>query len=585
MNITTKNVYNKRQTAKQLAVGIHVVIIVITSVFAIINYNEGFYYSVWCCVALSLNSMFCAYIHAVKEKYKFSNILTFVFLSITLTLLGYIEGLMSGYHLHFFTMVYGIPFFLRIRKDGISRQGSLPWYVIAFGIITLSVVASPMYSELYSMPISSIHRKLAFNAVGSFMTIIIFSILSIKSTNKYARALEEGRLKAEREKDARTRVLSNLGHELRTQITSINGVIQLITESQKKNLVLPNQNEDYHSILKYCNTKMLFLVNDIMDMHKIEVGKFELFLESKNLGEMLSKVILPFVNKAKSKNIVLDSCIDKQLFDVVVRVDHSRLTQVFHNLISNAIKFTEEGGVIFKVEMIGQTPSHVKVLFSVTDTGIGISECNHDKIFDSFLQIKEEDKPIHGGTGLGLAISKTIIEKMGSSIEIDSSENSGSRFFFEIDFSKSIADDIKEEEVEVYEYDFLEGKTILVVEDNAVNMLYTDKLLRKYGAETLQAQDGEVAVKQVENHINIDLVLLDLEMPKMNGFTAITHIKAMRPKLKVIAFTANVPDQSILKRLDELGFDDLVSKPFKREELFTILNMHLFVPHYKRNVS
>lgn len=576
-------VYSKRQMAKQLAFGIHVVILVITATFAIINYNSGLIYSSLCCLVLSLNSIVCAYLHVVKNKFELSNILTFVVLNINLTILGYLEGVMSGYHLHFFTMLYAIPFFLRIRKNGISKLNSLVWYLVAIIFISSAITVSPLYSEVYSLSVEVTHQKLMFNSIGSFMAIIIFSLMSIQSTNRYATALEVGKLKAESEKEARTRVLSNLGHELRTQITSINGVIQLITED-KKNSINDEANEDYYSILKYCNAKMLFLVNDVLDMHKIEVGKFKLFLESKNLGDLLSKVTLPFDNKAKTKGIELNTIIDKRLSDIIVRVDDSRLTQVFHNLISNAIKFTSRGGVAFKAEVQNETDNSITILFNVIDTGIGISKNNHIKIFDSFLQIKEEDKPIYGGTGLGLAISKTIIEKMDATIGVDSVVDRGSNFFFQIEFSKS-KEESSEECEETFNDDFLRDTTILIVEDNAVNMLYTNKLINGYGAKTYQAEDGDMALRLVEKHLDIDLVLLDLEMPKMNGFTAIKHIKKERPKLKVVAFTANIPEQEILKRLIDLGFDDLVSKPFKKEELFSVMKRNLSLNILKRSAS
>lgn len=569
-----KSTYSKRQMAKNLALAIHIVVFLITSFFAIVNYNLALYYSAICCAFLALNSLLASYLHILKNKFQLSNLMTFLSLNLGLTVLGYLEGVMSGYHLYFFTIIYAIPFFLRVRKNGINRLKSLSWYAASIAFIVLTLKITPLYSDVYDIDKATTHNKLIINFAGSFITIILFSLLSMESANKYAKALEEGKQKAEDEKEARTRVLSNLGHELRTQITSINGVVQLILEKSKNTVSRINDEENYYSILEYCNKQMLFLVNDVLDMHKIEVGKFDLFLESKQLGNVLSEITLPFLNRAKNKNIELKSSVDKALFDVSVRIDDQRLTQVLHNLISNAIKFTSKGSVSFKAQLQHQTENEITVLFSVVDTGIGISKSNHHKIFDSFQQIKEEDKPIYGGTGLGLAISKTIIEKMNSKIEVDSVVDLGTSFFFEIVFSKTSKEGCLEVKDAVSYDGFLENTTVLVVEDNKVNMLYTSKLVKKYGASVYQAENGEEAVNMVKNHVNIDVVLLDLEMPKMNGFTAIKHIKKMRPDLMVIAFTANIPDTSMLKKLDNLGFNDIVSKPFKNEDLFSILNKY-----------
>lgn len=317
---------------------------------------------------------------------------------------------------------------------------------------------------------------------------------------------------------------------------------------------------------------MLFLVNDLLDIHKIESGKFELTVVPRRLGEILSKTTLPFINKAKEKNIGLINEIDDSLKNIVVNIDDSRLMQVIHNLLSNAIKFTSQGYVSFSVKLVSEDLNQVSVLFKVSDTGIGISKENYNTIFDSFLQIKTNS--IYGGTGLGLAISKTIIEKMNSKIEVESTINEGSTFSFSLTLQKGSSTAVNDKIIETQNF-YFNDNTILIVEDNTVSMMYVNKLLTKHNAKTYQATNGLIAIDKVKTHNDIDLVLLDLEMPKMNGFKAIKEIKALRPELTIIAFTANIPDQHMLEQLKSLKFDDIVPKPFRKNELFSILKKYL----------
>nr|WP_321227167.1 ATP-binding protein [uncultured Psychroserpens sp.] len=390
-------------------------------------------------------------------------------------------------------------------------------------------------------------------------------------------ALIKAKINAVKQKDTKTRVLSNLGHELRTQLSSIHGITQLLLVQNKNELLSNNTFSQYTETLEVCSNQMLFLVNDILDIHKIESGNFKLNSKPENLFQLLNQAVIPFKNKAHEKGLVFDISIDPILKNDYVNLDASRLTQVIQNLISNALNYTEKGFVTFMAKIESQDHEQSTILFSVKDSGIGISEDNLLKVFDSFQQIRDEKTTNTGGTGLGLAISKTIVEKMDSKINVNSILTIGSDFNFTLKLTK--VPNLSEQKIEVTGTklfpSILDGKKILIAEDNKISMLYASKLLEKNKANVLKAYNGLEAIQAAETHPDISLVLLDLEMPEMNGFTAIKHIKKTNAAIKVIAFTANIPDDVLLEKLKKLNFDDFLAKPFRNEDMFSILNKYL----------
>lgn len=566
----SKKRYTHGKQFKRVAYLVFGILVAFTFFFGMLNYAQGLNYSGFFSFVLSFAYTIAGYIFIFKRKILLATLITYLSLLCILPVAIYLEGIMSGHHLYFFTMIFAIPFIIKREKRYEKYTKAL--YVLTFIFIIVSSVVSPMYTNVYpELTQNATHGKLMINTVVCFFIIIFFSFIVLKRGEIFVKSIVKQKQRAEDEKSSRTRVLSNLGHELRTQVNSINGVTQLILDED----TTPSEQKRYLSTLDYCNNNMLSLVNDMLDLHKIEEGKFELFLESKNLFDIVNNSTIAFENLIYEKKLEFISEIDPQLKHINVRVDGVRLTQVLHNLLSNAVKYTKQGSIIFKTEVQQVSNDNIDVRFSIKDSGIGIAKEDIDRIFDSFQQIKTEDSPIYGGTGLGLAITKTIVEKMNSTIHVNSAVNKGSEFYFTISFdidansfsnSSTVSSDAKE-------LKFLKGKHILVVEDNPISMLFTNKLLTKYGATTYQAVNGLEAVERVkQEHTKLDLVLLDLEMPKMTGFEAITPIKDIAPNLTVVAFSANVPDQQLLQKLKYFGFDEILSKPFKKEELIDTLN-------------
>lgn len=509
------------------------------------------------------------YIFVVKRNYIIGPYIVFICLGISTVGLSYFEGLMSGYYWFQLGFLFALPYVIR-REKYFYRNTNILYALIILFLLT-SFIISPMYSDYYKeLTKEQVQYRFILNSSVNFLLMMTFSLQALSHNKSVISKIYNDKQLAESEKERRTRVLANLGHELRTQINSINGVTQLILGNEAGEA----PNKKYFEILDYCNNNMLLLVNDMLDIHKIESGRFELFNEPKKLYDFLVKITIPFINKAEEKNLELHSHIDSRLKGLVVSVDEKRFAQVIYNLISNAIKFTEHGSITFTAKVVDLNQEDLIVQFIVHDTGIGIAPNNLSKVFESFRQVQNENNPVYGGTGLGLAISQSIIEAMGSEIKIESELNKGTRFQFAL--SLKLTDFVKEKlkEKESFDTNFLLHSNVLVVEDNMVSMMYAKKLLDKHVTKIYEATNGIEAIERIKAHEDIDLVLLDLEMPKMNGFKAIKHIKKLKPHVIVIAFTANMPSAEIIKKLDSLGFDDIISKPFSEQDLFSILKKY-----------
>ena len=515
-----------------------------------------------------------SYLYFNLKKYLISSVLIITSLNIFLFYLCYNVGITTSYFMYSYALLCTIPFIIKRDKNYLLNGFILA--IITFIFTILSLIFSPQYNP-EQLLIETANNKLLTNSFISFIIFLVFVFIMITVFYNVITALIKAKIEAIKQKDTKTRVLSNLGHELRTQLSSIHGITQLLLVQNKKEDLSSQTFSEYTETLELCSKQMLFLVDDILDIHKIESGNFNLNCKPENIYQILHQVIIPFKNKIQDKNLVFDESIDPIFKNNYVDVDAARLTQVLQNLISNAIKYTENGFIRFSAKIESQNVEECSIIFSVKDSGCGISKENLLKIFDSFQQIRNEHTANVGGTGLGLAISKTIIEKMDSEINANSIEDVGSDFNFILNLKK--VPYLSEQQNEVIATQLLpsilEGKKILVTEDNKISMLYASKLLEKNGATVLKAYNGIEAVKMVETHSDISLVLLDLEMPEMNGFIAIEHIKKLNNTVHVIAFTANIPDFNLLDRLSKLNFDGFLAKPFKNEDMFSTLNKHL----------
>jgi CheY-like chemotaxis protein len=326
-----------------------------------------------------------------------------------------------------------------------------------------------------------------------------------------------------------------------------------------------DQQEDLRT-LQFSGESLLHIINDILDFTKLDSGKIELSAIDFNLRELTQSLYQSFSYKAREKNIVFDVEYDERM-PFFVKGDNFRLSQVLNNLISNAIKFTREGFVKLKVEMLENKGGQYITRFSVIDSGIGIPEEKQEKIFEQFTQADSDTTRLYGGTGLGLSISGRLVELMGSAILVSSTPGQGSNFNFTLPLQLGDHSDPNAGLSKVINKsnDLFQGKTILLAEDNTFNANIARRFITGWGAQLEVVVDGRQALEFVSRR-KYDLILMDIQMPELDGFSCTRKIRKHFKDVPILAITAS-PKNEIIAEIMACGMNDFVSKPFKPNEL------------------
>ena len=431
-------------------------------------------------------------------------------------------------------------------------------------------------------------RTLKVNKLTTILSVALITILSLltlslyKNNNLRARAndllqkknseLITAKENAEKASLAKAQFLSTITHELRTPLYAVTGLTHLLLEES------PTENQKEHlNSLKFSGEYLLSLINNILDLNKLEAKKVEMLESSFNLQKRITDVLVALKNSAEDKKTKLhlefDPAIPQKL-----KGDPLKISQILINLIGNSIKFTEDGDIWVRVKKLNQNDTQVLLKFEIEDTGEGISKEKQKAIFENFTQGSLQINRKFGGTGLGLSIVKNLLNLMDSEIHLESELGEGSIFYFELKFEalEAAPTTEKETETEIPEplsNEIMRNKKILVVEDNKINQMITRKILEKNKVICDVADDGSIAIEKVNNN-HFDLILMDIHMPGISGIEATKEIRKFNDHIPIIALTAVTLDEN----LDEFylnGFNDIIPKPYKTEEFFQKINKYL----------
>ena len=388
-------------------------------------------------------------------------------------------------------------------------------------------------------------------------------IRDISNRKQREQELVQMKEKAEQAAKAKSQFLSVMSHELRTPLNAVIGITHLLMLNQPRE----DQQEDLRT-LQFSGESLLHIINDILDFTKLDSGKIELSAIDFNLRELAQSLYQSFSYKAREKGIVFDVEFDQRI-PFVVKGDNFRLSQVLNNLISNAIKFTQDGSVKLKVDVTEDKGASFEARFSVIDTGIGIPKDKQEKIFEQFTQADSDTTRLYGGTGLGLSISVKLVELMGSTILLDSMPGKGSTFHFSVAFQRGelaepIAAAPAPKTISRTNEQF-RNKRILLAEDNLFNANIARRFITGWGGEIDLVVDGRQALEFVAR-TKYDLILMDVQMPLLDGFSCTRKIRKHFKDIPIIAVTAS-PKNEIINEIMSCGMNDFVSKPFKPNEL------------------
>jgi signal transduction histidine kinase/CheY-like chemotaxis protein len=474
-----------------------------------------------------------------------------------------LEGLQSEQFLYFFPILIAVPIIVDLKQT--KYRESFIYISIIIVSSGICILIGRTVTPLQDFTQDQINKLALVNRIIAIFSTIIFAIAYIFFEKKYINELME---QSKRVIDTRTQFLATMGHELRTPLNGIIGVIDLLKQEHTA-----SQHEEYIQVLKYCSEHMLHQVNNILDFNKIEANKLEIHPVELNLNQLLLNIGIPFNALIHEKDVELKMEIDPDL-DELVFVDDLRLVQVFNNLLSNALKFTNSGYIKLKAVRKNKTKQFMEVSFIVEDTGIGISEGDQAKIFESFWQVYDQNTKTLNGTGLGLTICVRLLKLMNSKLTLVSKKGQGSTFSFDLKFNYA-GNQQHRSTSKIETDDPLSGIRILVVEDNQINMMVVKKCLTGFKANVTSTYNGQEALDELKKDQAYHIILMDLEMPVMNGYTAIFEIKKLYPEIPVIALTASLVDQKMLSDLLESGFTDCISKPFKPLPLLSSIQKQL----------
>ena len=500
-------------------------------------------------ITVSTFCLFIFYLSRYKNKFKLGRWLLTYFIFAILAYFFFINNGSRGPLLYLY-----MGFFLLILFVWNGRERT--FFIIFFLLnITAFFIIELRFPEL-TKPYELEKTRIMDVYLSYYMYILLVGTILMFTKTSYIREKK----KAEQSDHLKSAFLANMSHEIRTPMNAILGFTQLLYNDlprARKDAFLKIIHDNSHSLLR--------IIDDIIDISKIEAGELSFREDNCDLDELLSEIVENFkriVSENPDKNLEISRTDTGEHLTVIA--DCTRLKQVLTNLVSNAFKYTNKGSIQISYRLVG---SWIK--FKVVDTGTGIRQEHLHEIFDRFRKIETEDSfKIQPGTGIGLSISKNLVRLMGGEIGVESEYGKGSEFFFTLPYRPGV---VEEKTIKIAarkaldEIDFSD-KTILVAEDERTNYEFLKKVLERTGANVIHANNGKEALEIYTGNTSINLVLMDIMMPEMDGYEASRAIKDINPRVPIIAQTALAMEGDSEKVL-ESGCDDYISKPIRMNEL------------------
>ncbi|MGM0531811.1 MAG: ATP-binding response regulator [Bacteroidota bacterium] len=467
-----------------------------------------------------------------------------------------------------------VAVFFSIRLIFITKR-YFSWILIAIAITLMAIRRLVSLNSLISdesIPVgasSAEYVALAISILISTGIILIEPVFkSIKHNEdelqKTNHELEKAKKRAEEGDRLKSSFLANMSHEIRSPINGIMGFSQMLQRKEYP----PEKRNKFHDII-HSNTKhLLNIINDLLDVSKIDANQLTLRYQNFDLNQIMQELYRGYKYKLKEKekeHVKLQVYLTLDDRSSYIYSDLNRFRQIMENLLSNAIKFTNEGIVEFGYDLQSET----SLLFYVKDTGIGLSPDEQEYIFDRFRQVEDSMHRMSEGTGLGLSISINLVELLGGEMWIESTKGEGSTFYFTLPYeSKSVSQEKERADEEQEIQQDAAGKTLLIIEDDPTSLEYIKELLEPYGFELIQCETGEQGYQSFNEHPDIDLILMDIKLPDINGLELTRNIRSFdtNSEVPIIAQTAYAMSEDAQKSIDA-GCDDYISKPIDKKQL------------------